>query len=164
MTICLRPTQSADLDFVIVAEADPENAPYINHWTLAHHQAAIMDEAIAHFIIERSADQAPVGYTLLEGLQDPDRSVLLRRLVITAKGQGYGRTALRSLKALVFDEWQMHRFWLDVKDFNQRAIHLYQTEGFVVEGTLRECIKRGDRYESLILLSMLDREYFFTPS
>jgi RimJ/RimL family protein N-acetyltransferase len=160
IAIGLRPTQRADLDFVLAAETSPENAPYVNQWSQTQHQAAIDDQSIAHYIIEPSTDQAPVGYTLLEGLHSSDRAVLLRRIVITEKGNGYGRKVMQLLKAQVFEGWQMHRFWLDVKDFNQRAFDLYQSEGFVVEGTLRECIKRGDRYESLILLSMLDREYF----
>jgi diamine N-acetyltransferase len=50
--------------------------------------------------------------------------------------------------------------WLDVKDFNHRARTLYASEGFVVEGTLRECLKADDgSFESLVVMSLLKREY-----
>jgi diamine N-acetyltransferase len=41
-----------------------------------------------------------------------------------------------------------------------RACHLYESEGFVREGVLRECIWNGETYESLIVMSMLEQEYF----
>ena len=66
--------------------------------------------------------------------------------MIVQKGQGYGHAALRLLKKVAFEQWQAHRLWLDVKDFNHRARHLYAAEGFVVEGTLRECLKNGDSF------------------
>jgi diamine N-acetyltransferase len=57
----------------------------------------------------------------------------------------------------------VHRFWLDVKALNQRAQALYANEGFVEEGRLRESVRisgsSGDGYDSLIVMSMLDREY-----
>jgi diamine N-acetyltransferase len=52
-----------------------------------------------------------------------------------------------------------HRFWLDVKALNVRAQALYASEGFVEEGRLRESVRLADGYESLIVMSLLDREY-----
>jgi diamine N-acetyltransferase len=50
-----------------------------------------------------------------------------------------------------------------VKALNTRALALYASEGFVEEGRLRESVKLAlegaDGYDSLIVLSMLDREY-----
>jgi RimJ/RimL family protein N-acetyltransferase len=49
--------------------------------------------------------------------------------------------------------------WLDVKTHNDRARALYLSEGFREEGLLRECLKTGDGYESVFILSMLESEY-----
>jgi diamine N-acetyltransferase len=46
-----------------------------------------------------------------------------------------------------------------VKEHNTRARHVYETEGFVAEGKMRECLKAGDIFETLIIMSMLKDEY-----
>ena len=64
---------------------------------------------------------------------------------------------------MAFDDLHAHRFWLDVKALNQRALALYRSEGFVEEGCLRESVRLmapgADGYDSLIVMSMLDREF-----
>jgi RimJ/RimL family protein N-acetyltransferase len=78
---------------------------------------------------------------------------------------------VRLLKAMAFRDLRAHRFWLDVKSLNTPALNLYRTEGFVEEGCLRESVRLGpspgaglgaggaDGYDSLIVMSLLDREY-----
>lgn len=102
----------------------------------------------------------PVGYVILVGLEDADLSINIKRLVVTDKSKGYGKQALRLIKKFAFEELQAHRLWLDVKDFNLRARYVYETGGFIVEGILRECIKTGDKFESLVLMSILAHEYY----
>ena len=65
---------------------------------------------------------------------------------------------MRLVIDLAFGELGAHRLWLDVKDFNERAIALYRSEGFVEEGRKRECVLVDGRYESLVLMSMLEHE------
>ncbi len=159
MTIRLRPTQCEDLDFVLAAEQSEENRAFVGQWTREQHAAALEDRDMAHFIVERTADERRVGYIILAGLHNVNQSIEFRRIVVTEKGQGYGRAALRLVKQLAFETLGAHRLWLDVKDHNQRAQGVYLAEGFVVEGTLRECLKAGERFESLIVMSMLRSEY-----
>ncbi|WP_326536991.1 GNAT family N-acetyltransferase [Pseudorhodoferax sp.] len=79
------------------------------------------------------------------------------------KGQGLGRACVRLLKQLAFTQLRAHRFWLDVMSLNERAHRLYLSEGFVEEGRLRESVRvnieGADGYDSLIVMSMLDREF-----
>ena len=74
-----------------------------------------------------------------------------------------GRATVRLLKQLAFRDLHAHRFWLDVKLLNTRAQTLYLSEGFVEEGRLRESVRltgnAADGYDSLIVMSLLDREY-----
>jgi RimJ/RimL family protein N-acetyltransferase len=49
--------------------------------------------------------------------------------------------------------------WLDVKEQNHRAQAVYKGAGFFVEGKLRECLKSGNGYDSLIIMSVLRPEY-----
>jgi RimJ/RimL family protein N-acetyltransferase len=64
---------------------------------------------------------------------------------------------------MAFTDLHAHRFWLDVKSLNERALSLYRSEGFVDEGRLRESVRLmapgADGYDSLIVMSMLDREF-----
>ncbi len=60
---------------------------------------------------------------------------------------------------MAFRDLHAHRFWLDVKALNLPAQALYRSEGFVEEGRLRESVRSGDGYDSLIVMSMLASEY-----
>ncbi len=69
--------------------------------------------------------------------------------MLQPKGQGLGRACVRLLKQMAFRDLHAHRFWLDVKAKQPRAQSLYESEGFVVEGTLREAVRLDDGYDSL---------------
>lgn len=155
----VRPTTLRDLDFVIAAERDAENARYIAQWTHEEHRTAIASDDMIHALLERVYDARPVGYIIVQDVRNRHQSIQLRRLVVTEKNCGYGRQALRLIKRLVFEELHAHRLWLDVFETNQRAQHLYAAEGFVVEGTLRECYHTESGFLSLILMSCLRSEY-----
>lgn len=155
----LRPTAIADLDFVLWAEQHEDNRTFVTQWTQQQHEATFTNADCSHLIIEQIQDCCPVGYVILAGLTNVHQSIELLRLVITHKGQGYGKITLKLVQQIAFEQLYAHRLWLDVKDYNSRARHVYQTVGFVEEGKLRDCIKSGDRFESLIILSMLRPEY-----
>ena len=156
--IHLRPTTEADLDFVLDAEQNADNRQFITVWNRERHQQAANSDDERHYIVESAADGQRVGYVLVAGLTNPNRSIEFRRMVITDKAKGYGRETLRFVKKLAFEELKAHRLWLDVKEHNSRARSLYESEGFVVEGTLRECIKTDSGYESLVIMSILSEE------
>jgi RimJ/RimL family protein N-acetyltransferase len=118
-----------------------------------------VDADAAHMILERRMDSSPVGYVILLGLTDPDGSIDLKRLVVTEKGAGHGKMALRLAERLVFEEVGAHRLWFGVKEHNSRARRLYEDEGYVVEGVLRECLRQDGEYESLVVMSKLESEY-----
>jgi RimJ/RimL family protein N-acetyltransferase len=156
--IRLRSSRPGDVPFIIAAERHVHNRNYVGQWSDDRHQAAIDATDMAHLTIERLEDGERVGYAILEGLQDPNQAILLRRIVITEKGKGYGRATLRQLKTLVFETYHAHRFWLDVKGFNPRARRLYESEGFVEEGCLREALKTKDGYHSIYIMAILRSE------
>ena len=158
-TIRLRPTMLSDLDFVGSVENDPENLPFITPWERVQHEGAVRFPDFRHFIIEAGEAYPSAGFVILQGCRNPHGSVELKRIVLQPKGQGYGRTCVRLLAQMAFRDLGAHRFWLDVKSANTRALALYASEGFVEEGRLRESVRVGDGYDSLVVMSMLDREY-----
>jgi diamine N-acetyltransferase len=159
MSIRLRQTLDSDLGFVLKAERSDENSEFVIAWTYEQHKQALSSKDLLHLIVERYDDNKSIGYIILAGLEQPHQSIEFRRIVITDKGKGYGRQSLELVKRMAFEELSAHRLWLDVKEHNLRAKHVYEAEGFIVEGILRECLKTGDKFESLVVLSMLKREY-----
>jgi RimJ/RimL family protein N-acetyltransferase len=162
----LRPTMLSDLDFVIQVETDSRNLPFITPWERTQHEGAVRIPDFRHFIVEAGADGARDGFVILQGCRNPHRSVELKRIVLAREEQGHGlgRACVRLLKQMAFRDLQAHRFWLDVKSLNTRALALYASEGFVEEGRLRESVRLtrlGETagYDSLVVMSMLDREY-----
>ncbi|MBD2519882.1 GNAT family N-acetyltransferase [Nostoc sp. FACHB-973] len=118
---------------------------------------AIVNPDIAHLIVK---NETRVGYVILAGLLDSNQSIEFRRIVITEKGKGYGKVTVQMIKQLAFETYKAHRLWLDVKVQNKLAQAVYKKSGFVVEGTLRECLKVEGKYDSLIIMSILQQEYF----
>lgn len=157
--IAIRSTTENDLDVVLQIERDPENTAFIAQWLRGRHRDAIHDPAIAHWLVLAEPDWRVVGYLILLELGDRHRNLELTRIVIAEKNKGYGRKALRLVKREAFERFRAHRLWLDVMEHNHRARHLYRSEGFVEEATLRETLEIDDRFVSLIVLSILEHEY-----
>ncbi len=157
----LRPTMLSDLDFVISVEQDRANRAFITPWERIQHEGAIRFPDSRHFIAEAGADYTSAGFVILQGCRNPHRSIELKRMVLqpAAQGQGIGRACLRLLAQMAFRDLHAHRFWLDVKARNLRAQALYRSEGFVEEGRLRESVRTGDGYDSLIVMAMLEHEH-----
>jgi RimJ/RimL family protein N-acetyltransferase len=159
MNLRLRPTMLSDLDFVISVERDSANLPFITPWERTQHEGAIRFPDFRHFIVEAGPDYASAGFVILQGCRNPHRSVELKRIVLQPKGQGLGRACVRLLAQMAFRDLGAHRFWLDVKSKNERALALYRSEGFVEEGRLRESVRSGEGYDSLVVMSLLEHEH-----
>ncbi|PZD96875.1 GNAT family N-acetyltransferase [Paenibacillus sambharensis] len=156
--ITLRRTEPDDLFQVLYIERDPAHTPFISQWTREQHIEALSDPDALHLIIE-DADGSLAGYLIVNGLHDPNRSACLTRIALKAQGKGYGKEAIRLIVEWLFANTSVHRIWLDVKDFNLRARNVYRSSGFTVEGTLRDSVLRDDKYESLIIMSILRTEF-----
>ncbi|MBQ3451516.1 MAG: GNAT family N-acetyltransferase, partial [Selenomonadaceae bacterium] len=111
-------------------------------------------------IVEEIDSGSSVGYFMLRKMDSP--CVEFTHVIIGRKGLGYGREALQLLIKWAFEMKDFHRVWIDCKDYNKIALHLYESLGFVREGFLREYLLTNGVYENLIVLGMLDREYFST--
>ena len=128
----LRPTQPEDLEFVYALEHDEANARFITPWESDQHLRLLRSDDCFHAIL--LDDDRPVGFLFVNGLCRPDHVLELKRIVVAKKGQGLGRRAIQQVKHLAFGDWKAQRLWLDVRDFNERAKRLYESEGFRLDG------------------------------
>ena len=159
-TIILRLTEISDIDFVLNAEQEEENAQYVGQWTRDQHIDSLSNKDILHIIVEDIKSQKPVGYLILAGIKNVNRNIEFRRIVISEKNKGYGNETLKLIKELSFEKLKAHRLWLDVRFKNKKAQSVYKSQGFKEEGILRECVLYKNEYESLIVMSILEQEYF----
>jgi len=149
----------ADMDYIMEVEYLPENAKYVIPYTREVHLATLDTTGAVHLIIE-TLDGSPVGFLMIAGLDNPSKEIEFTRIILAVKGQGYGQETLSMLKSWAFDDLKFHRAWLDCKDHNTRALHVYEKAGFQREGLIRETILTDGVYENLVILGILDREYF----
>ncbi len=63
-----------------------------------------------------------------------------------AWGRGYGTEATDLMLEHAFERLGLHRVGLSVFSYNERAIASYRKSGFVIEGTLRQAIRRDGRF------------------
>jgi diamine N-acetyltransferase len=152
---------TSDLDFVISVEQDAANLPFITPWDRTQHEGAIRFPDFRHFIVEAGVGYPSVGFVILQGCRNMHRSIELKRMVLQPgmQGWGIGRACIGLLAQMAFRDLGAHRFWLDVKGRNLRAQALYRSEGFIEEGRLRESVRTGDGYDSLIVMAMLEHEH-----
>ncbi len=157
--IRLRRTEVKDLDFVINAEREKENAQYVGMWNEEKHIESFSNKDILHLIIEDVNTNKSVGYIIIAGIENKNNNIELKRIVICEKNCGYGRETLKLVKDLSFNELNAHRLWLDARVKNIKAQHIYKSEGFKEERVLRECVLYEGKYESIVIMSILKNEY-----
>lgn len=150
----LRSTRREDLSFVRAAEAAAENRGYVEQWSEADHSACVDADDCCHLLIEDDRE-SPIGYVILEGLRDPGRAMLLRRIVVVRKGEGIGRRAVKAIMRYCFETLGFRRLWLEVHDDNMSARTLYEHLGFRVESVAPS---EDGRY-TMVRMSVLDRDY-----
>ena len=156
----LRKATEADLDYIIQLEYAPDNLPYIVPFDRDFHTGIITQgQASMDVIVEEVATGEPVGYFLVAGLATEAKEMEWTHVIIAKKGKGYGHEAMKLIKKWAFTVKKFHRAWLDCKDYNARALHLYESEGMVREGLIRETIITNGVYENLVVLGILEREY-----
>ncbi|WP_274364110.1 GNAT family N-acetyltransferase [Paenibacillus thermotolerans] len=157
--ITIRRTSSIeDLNYVVAAELDEANRPYIAPWSFERHKQALDSEDMLHLIIE-DARGSRVGFAILLGTAASRSTVELLRLVVTDKGKGFGKATIQAIQWFAFHERNARRLWLDVRERNMRARRLYESMGFRVEGTMRDACRTEAGYETLMIMSILAHEY-----
>jgi [ribosomal protein S5]-alanine N-acetyltransferase len=78
---------------------------------------------------------------------------------ISKLGQGLGTKITRVILDYAFNTLKLHRVDLRILEYNKRAIACYQKCGFIIEGMEREGALIEDKWETDILMSILQHEY-----
>jgi L-amino acid N-acyltransferase YncA len=154
----LRSATEADLAALIALERAAEAQLYVGQWSEERHRET-MRGSDARYLVMDDADGGLAAYAILRGLGEAGRAIELKRLVVGRPGRGLGRRILNEIQRIAFEEQGAHRLFLDVFDDNSRARHLYESVGFVLEGSMRDAASRDGEWHDLLLMSLLEDEY-----
>ena len=159
----LRPATLADIPAILAIESLPEYRAFIGQWSEDRHRATLTSTDARYFVVDAGGSDQVAGrlaaYAILRGFAESSSAIELKRIAVRTPQRGLGRQILAELIRVVFEEHNAHRLFLDVFESNTRARHLYESLGFVYEGTLREAAFCNGEYHNLCLMSLLDREY-----
>jgi RimJ/RimL family protein N-acetyltransferase len=114
-----------------------------------------------HIFAIEAEDGTYIGNIGLHDLERENRKALLG-IIIGHKaywGQGYGTDAIQAVLRWAFDYLNLHRVYLTVYAYNERAIRCYQKCGFRHEGTMRQARYSGGRYHDELMMGLLRDEF-----
>ncbi len=88
MSVVLRPTTAADLEFVLALEHHPDQRPYIGQWTREQHLDSIGRGDHEHWIIASASDDHPLGYLIAYDVQAAGYGIYIKRIALAEKSTG----------------------------------------------------------------------------
>jgi len=116
-------------------------------------------EVFIYKAVESTTGRA-VGHISLGGISEHNRSGRISRvLVAEGQGRGYCAAMVRAVLQIGFGQLRLHRIDLGVYDFNHAAIRCYEKCGLRIDGVLRDVVRHGDQYWSLVEMSILENEW-----
>jgi RimJ/RimL family protein N-acetyltransferase len=108
-----------------------------------------------HFAIERKDDRAHIGNASIHEIDWVSRTAKFGLFIgePSAWNRGFGSDAIRTLVRFAFEEMNLQKLRIDIFDYNDRAKHVLETQGFVQEGRLRREFYRDGTYHDIVILS-----------
>ncbi len=126
-----------------------------------YHSLILKKEKIL-FIIEENVSHEKIGMIGLDNIDFKNQQAEFGNLIIGNEsylGKGYAKEASVSLLNYCFEELNLNRVYLKVFEFNNRAIKLYEKCGFKIEGKLRESHFSQGKFQNILIMSILRKEF-----
>lgn len=109
-----------------------------------------------------TTDHTVIGHCELGTIDLKNNKARISRVLVaneSNRGKGYGKSIIKALMAIAFEELDLHRIDLGVFDFNHGAIICYEQCGFQKEGLLRDAFVLDGAYQSVYNMSILQNEW-----
>ena len=118
-------------------------------------RAMDLHAAERHFAIERKDDRTHIGNASIHDIDWVSRTASFGLFIgePAAWNRGFGTDAIRTLVRFAFDEMNLQKLRIQVFDYNDRAKHILEAQGFVQEGRLRREFYRDGAYHDIVILS-----------
>ncbi|MFZ3130449.1 MAG: UDP-4-amino-4,6-dideoxy-N-acetyl-beta-L-altrosamine N-acetyltransferase [Desulfosporosinus sp.] len=75
------------------------------------------------------------------------------------RGQGFGKLLEYNIFDFVFNELGLNKLTSEVLAFNKRVVHIKTKCGSLIEGVLRQQIKKGKTYHDVLVMGILKDEW-----
>lgn len=130
----------------------------------------IVDEMLAnkskrYFLIQSLDGNRDIGLVGLDKIDQRNASAELKIVIgeVDCWGKGLGSDAIRVLLDHAFALMNLHRIYLRVADYNDRAIACYKACGFQPEGRLRHDHFHKGAYRDALIMSILREDFGRVP-
>ncbi len=102
-----------------------------------------------------------IGFALLNDIEWNNRSANLVLAIAENdfKNMGLGTETLQILLDFAFNELNLNRIGVSMISNNERALHLFEKSGFVIEGSMRQAVLRDGIKLDKIFMSILKAEW-----
>ena len=117
--------------------------------------------AYVRCVILVDGEPEPVGLVSLTGIDAVHRRAEMHLLIgrRDLHGRGIGTAATRQMLGHAFGDLNLHRVFLSVLAHNAAAIRVYEKSGFIREGVARESAYKRGKYEDMVQMGILAREF-----
>jgi RimJ/RimL family protein N-acetyltransferase len=164
----LRPFTEDDADVMAAILLDPEllyftggdPAPFSReHLRSWYGSRAAQPDRLDLAVTDRATGEL-VGEVVLNEWQPEHRCCTFRTLIgPRGRGRGLGTEAVRLVVGHGFEALGMHRIQLEAYADNERALHVYEKAGFVVEGVRRHAELHDGVWRDAVLMAVLEDEW-----
>jgi len=168
--VVLRSFEPADIDALYSFRNDPNITDVLTGFSFGFSRADLKDwiESQRHdrtrlvWAIATKEDDMCIGQI---GLYEIDHRLGTAELgaQIGDKGQhgrGIGRLVYTAALRYAFEELRLHKVWGKILETNEPPLALTKKLGFRQDGVLRDAQFRKGRYANVVLISILDSEWF----
>lgn len=135
----------------------PLNSVRENEWI----QNFNKDDKDIVFGVAVKEDDRLIGSTGLHGIRLHSRKATFGIMIgdVDSQNSGFGTEAVALTLRYAFEELNLNRVMLHVFDHNPRAQHVYEKNGFVLEGRLRQDSYRHGQYRDVLVYGLLRAEW-----
>ena len=114
-----------------------------------------------HFAIERKDDRSHIGNASIQEIDWVSRTASFGLFIgePTAWNRGFGTDAIRTLVRFAFEEMNLRKLRIAVFEYNDRARHVLEAQGFIEEGRLRREFYREGTYHDILILSIFREDH-----
>lgn len=131
--ISINETRHDEIPAIVAMESHEDAAEFVTQFSAERHNRDLLDPGVVYKSIYDQR-RTLIGFIILV-LDSDGSSVELRRIVVKPIGKGYGKRAMTLIDHICRYEIGRHRIWLDVFDFNPRAMRAYEASGYQKCGT-----------------------------
>ena len=167
--IKLRAIEESDLPAIATWRSDPQVYEYFYEFLpiSARQQRNWFEKQLAdtseiNLVVANTTGEA-IGTVSIYHIDRRNRKAEWGRLIIgdpNSRSAGVGAEVEALVLEYSFEHLNLHKLYCEVLKDNEKVVSMHKKFGFHQEGLLRNHIFKGGQYADVILLSMLDTEYY----